>query len=522
MTLPIVERELRVASRQRKTYWARFGAALIALIIAGQVLSSWGGGKQAEQAKAIFSVLVGSSFIFCLFAGSALTADSISEEKREGTLGLLFLTSLKGHDVILGKLAAQSLHAAYGLISIFPVMAIAFLLGGIEPGELARMTLLLLNTMFFSLAIGTLVSTLSQFENRSRIVAFLCIAAVTFALPALAHANASLERLFGRLAYLASPFFAVRSGMSGIYHLDRSAFWINQAVLQVVAWSCLGLASFLVQRIWQEKGSAFWSSPFRLKLKEWKLGSAQEQTHFRRSLLDKNPLVWLSNRSRFNRWRPAAFVILCAAFYSWGFLRWPEDVLDDGFIMLGGMTVNVIFKVWISLESVRLFSEGKRSGALDLIVSTPMTTAEIVFGYWKGMVYQFRWGIVLLIAGDLFLVTISSNTSPEWFFTCLAGIALLVLDMASIAWLGMWLSLTRKSVTAIGSIFFYILILPWVLFFGLMISQSGRGSTSGEAITAFFVISILIDIIFYQWSSLSLKNEFRKVVALRFSQKEKK
>ena len=51
----------------------------------------------------LFTVLNAIAFIFCLLAGVFLTADCLSEEKREGTLGLLFLTSLKGYDVVLGK-----------------------------------------------------------------------------------------------------------------------------------------------------------------------------------------------------------------------------------------------------------------------------------------------------------------------------------------------------------------------------------------------------------------------------------
>ena len=60
---------------------------------------------------------------FCLFAGVFLTADCLSEERREGTIGLLFLTDLKGYDVILGKLAASSINSIYGVVSILPLLA---------------------------------------------------------------------------------------------------------------------------------------------------------------------------------------------------------------------------------------------------------------------------------------------------------------------------------------------------------------------------------------------------------------
>src|SRR5213075_2891940 len=99
---------------------------------------------------------------FSALAGPFLTADCLSEEKREGTLGLLFLTDLKGLDVVAGKLAATSLHVIYALLAIFPIMAIPLLMGGVSPGEFWRLLLVLLATLFWSLGIGMLSSALHR------------------------------------------------------------------------------------------------------------------------------------------------------------------------------------------------------------------------------------------------------------------------------------------------------------------------------------------------------------------------
>ena len=137
--LPIVGRELRVAARRRGLYRSRQGAALVAICILGWVLLTAGNSTSVQVSRAIFFANVTIAFIYCLFAGSMLTADCISEEKREGTLGLLFLTDLTGYDVALGKLAATSLNAVYGLMAIFPVMAVPLLLGGVDQGQVGRM-----------------------------------------------------------------------------------------------------------------------------------------------------------------------------------------------------------------------------------------------------------------------------------------------------------------------------------------------------------------------------------------------
>src|SRR5919109_2235672 len=121
--LPIVERELRVASRKRGTYWMRVIAALIAIVLFTWMLFALSRDNVPSTAhgRHLFRALFSLAFFSCLFIGARLTSDSLSEEKREGTLGLLFLTDLKGYDLVLGKLAASSLHAVYGVVAAFPV-----------------------------------------------------------------------------------------------------------------------------------------------------------------------------------------------------------------------------------------------------------------------------------------------------------------------------------------------------------------------------------------------------------------
>jgi ABC-type multidrug transport system permease subunit len=114
--------------------------------------------------------------LYCLAAGRLMTADCLSREKREGTLGLLFLTDLKGYDVVLGKLAATSLDGFYGLLAVFPLAGHSAADGGMTNGELWRMVLVLVNTFLFSLAIGLFVSAVNRDEQKAmgRISACSC------------------------------------------------------------------------------------------------------------------------------------------------------------------------------------------------------------------------------------------------------------------------------------------------------------------------------------------------------------
>src|SRR5260370_1095238 len=121
--LPIVGRELRVAARRRGTYWTRVGIACVAIAFGGWVMLIPSFQTPQTLGLALFTSLSVVAFIYSLLAGVLTTADCLSEEKREGTLGLLFLTDLKGYDIVFGKLTAKSVNAAYGLLAILPVMA---------------------------------------------------------------------------------------------------------------------------------------------------------------------------------------------------------------------------------------------------------------------------------------------------------------------------------------------------------------------------------------------------------------
>src|SRR6266487_6497086 len=134
--LPIVDRELRVTARRRSTYRVRLAVALTAMVLAGIILVVNLGAPQHQQGRYVFEGLSVLSIIYCLFSGRISTADCLSEEKREGTLGLLFLTDLKGYDVVLGKLAATSLDSVYAILAILPVISLPVQLGGVRAGEL--------------------------------------------------------------------------------------------------------------------------------------------------------------------------------------------------------------------------------------------------------------------------------------------------------------------------------------------------------------------------------------------------
>ena len=158
--LPIAIRELQVTARRRMTYGLRSLCALnAACVTLGFLFVGFNGGLSASSAGQMTFWIV-SSLGYAIAACMAViaTSDCISEERRDGTLGFLFLTDLKGYDIVLGKLARLSV-PVYCLIAAFPAFGFTMLLGGVTIADLAKVALALLNAIFFFSALGLLLST---------------------------------------------------------------------------------------------------------------------------------------------------------------------------------------------------------------------------------------------------------------------------------------------------------------------------------------------------------------------------
>jgi ABC-type transport system involved in multi-copper enzyme maturation permease subunit len=237
--LHIAQRELRVTARRKTTFLIRGGAALLAMVICGFwfMALALSPSSSRSDGDVMFEVLSWYALLISLLAGVFLASDCLSEERREGTLGFLFLTDSKGYDVVLGKFLGVSLNAFYGLLAVFPVFALCLLTGGVTPGEFVRRCLALVNVLFFSVAASLWVSARCRSPTRA-MSSSICLLVTLIVAGGLA-----LATPLSGLAAL-SPFESFRLASDAEYFHEAREYWTALGVSHLAGWMLLGWASW--------------------------------------------------------------------------------------------------------------------------------------------------------------------------------------------------------------------------------------------------------------------------------------
>jgi ABC-type transport system involved in cytochrome c biogenesis permease component len=524
--LPIVGRELGVAARRAATYWTRFGVAVVALGIFA-FLTHADRGQMEELGQDLFVTLGVPTLGFCMLAGVFFTADSLSAEKREGTLGLLFLTDLKGYDVVLGKLAAHSVHAFFGLLAVFPVLALCLLTGGVGGGEFWRTALVFVCALYFSLAVGMIVSAASREGRQALGGAIAAILILHGVVPLLEMICAQFFQPPFLILLWPNPAFAYYQGFDDQYRLSggRLEFWRSIIVILALATACIVAASVMLPRSWRKTPSA--DAPRKRGI----LGffGGRRRASSRPALTGANPYYWLALGDRGGQFGLKGILVLllalCAGGAALGFARH-----DDDFFAISIYSVFpalFLAKIMMAVESGRRFNQDRQSGALELLLVTPLPVKAIVAGQRDALRAQFRlWIWALSLAGVLTLLLIyktDSNHSDFHIFAeiFLGNIVLLWLDSAALIWLGMWTGLkARKHSRAVLVTLAVVLALPWVsLFVAAFLAYEvsfESEDTVGVFIVCWFLLGAVVDGLSVVYAREKLASDFRALVARRY------
>lgn len=471
--LPIVERELRVTARSRETYWSRTG---IVLGLGLLWIPAWTGifGTTTELNTFVFNGMLWAGFavscLACLF-----TADAISRERREGTLGLLFLSRVRVVDVLLGKLGSSGFKGLCMLAAFLPMLMIPVLAGGVTGGEALREGLVLLDTFWLSLCVGLWASARSEEAFKTIKTAVLLVGTIvlmpfftfafsySFRTASWAPISFAPYREMPVLALeLLSPLTTLADGRDQFYKVTPWPFWFSLAVVQILGWAFLLFTGVRLRRSLRE--------PERVNVSRSSKRSndrlSKPYVDSRRTLRwrENSPIDWLVKRQRGIRaalWTAATIEVLYFA-SSWAILRgmftsgWPEAI---GWVIwfFASASTDALF----ARAGSKFFHDAKRSGQLETLLTTPLGPRGVMEGQWSALKKLLAWPVAIglgamLLDEDILLITQIGQPGGytfSWFAQCLVtwsiDIANGILGVLAGCWLGMMFALKGKNALGI-------------------------------------------------------------------------
>src|SRR5450631_1249333 len=125
--------------------------------------------------------------------------------------------------------------------------------------------------------------------------------------------------------------------------------------------------------------------------------------------------------------------------------------------LLQNVTILMLFV--LPMVTMRTYSEEKRSGTIELLLTSPLTDIEIILGKFLGAMGLFAamLGVTLIHIGFLFLYG-----RPEWKPLVTAYFGLLLLGGCFIA-VGLLISSLTKNQVVSGTVTFAVFLFLWVI-----------------------------------------------------------
>ena len=152
-------RSLREDIRSSAMVWARCGmaAAILFVMLQSQVSRPFG-----ATGRDFFAAVVAINVAFICVAMLSYFAGAITEEKEDGTLGLLRMTNLNPVTILLGKSTSRLCGALLLLMVQFPFALLAVTLGGLHWEQVSSCYAILAAFLFFGANAGLLGSVLAR------------------------------------------------------------------------------------------------------------------------------------------------------------------------------------------------------------------------------------------------------------------------------------------------------------------------------------------------------------------------
>ncbi len=415
-TGPVFAFEWMQSARRWQIYAARSG--IVAILLAGltivwlEELAGQGEAtfqRLAEVGQDFSMTVVLTQFALVLLVAPAMTAGAICQDKTNGTLAHLLVTDLSSAEIVLGKLAARLVPVLGLIASSLPIVAISTLLGGTDPVGLAGAYLVTIGAAVLACALAMVLSVWGTKVHEVLVATYLALIGWVILLWVYAIVFelwlgvSNFERFWMTHALvLTNPLMMILFPM-GIDGPGNPFNYISLAEQVAFLAGCLslsvilaGVATARVRAVAARAGGPvanpwWWRAGTRVMTfpgRTWPI-SALSRRRWRWRInptLDGNPVLWREwHRNRPSRWGRTLWLLFVVGAVGFSLLSvwavWFHHGDEEFACLVNALSVSVGL-LMVLAPAVTSLAEERARGSLDVLLTTTLTTREVVWGKW--------------------------------------------------------------------------------------------------------------------------------------------
>jgi hypothetical protein len=308
------------------------------------------------------------------------------------------------------------------------------------------------------------------------------------------------------------------------------AYWGSLGTVFGLGLLGIVLATFILPRTWQDKGTVVPKQKRRERQSSRPRGVSDGQ---RLRWLGWNPMFWLASRDSVSHRIAVKALLLLVPLWALFYVAcyWVNSRAEVPFItcMFFAYGLHQLIKVMIAAEAGRRVNEDRQSGALELLLVTPLPVRTILSGQMQALRHHFKGPVAILLLLNLALCwLVVSDPKPldingrdlGIFLELFAGGAvMLVVDFYALGWVGMWrgLNATKHHRAVVGTML-RVMGIPWLFVFMFVFMRIGFRSPEGvmAAFAIWFLTGVVVDVIVGVVARQRLHALFRWTAAGRF------
>jgi ABC-type transport system involved in multi-copper enzyme maturation permease subunit len=425
--------------------------------------------EAAQFAEAFFGTFMLVQFGLVVLLTPGYTAGAIAEEKERKTLEFLLATDLRNREIVLGKLTSRMAHLTLLVLGGLPVLSAVQFMGGVDPNLLLAGFAATAVTMLSLSALGILCSVLARRGREAILMAYLAV----FGYVVLCGAGSLVTNLtsWGRLPSTAtwdSPYTlsdAIEFLQSGhpIYALIRifnpragvvvssipdtlRDYAIFHAIVAGVclAWALARLRTAALREPARKAG--------RLKVRGVGRRVGNAPMVWKEVFAERGFRLHWTARGILGLFVAGSFIPAVIAYERYFTLREEVWLNNYGYgeylarglnewVRLIGTAVAFLGHVAVAVRAAGGVRGERDRDTFDSLLTTPLSSREILFGKWLGSVLSVRrWAVWL---GLIWLVAVLGGGLSPFAVPLLLGVWLVYAGV--LAALGLWWSVVARS-----------------------------------------------------------------------------